>query len=146
MDKIIEYNTYYFLDSRTLSATLIGAKSINDPLEYTTTYDFSTNRVTNSTQPSQLACLSIGEYVACMYDKEWYIGMIQEVCEEEGDIKVGLYRISGSNPVSGCIRPVTGYPAGTGYEQKSGRITVPIVFLYELKNNYEKVKTQALFN
>ena len=62
---------------------------------------------------------------------------------------LGLYRISGSNPVSGQlpdIRPVTGYPAGTGYEQKSGRITVPIVFLYELKNNYEKVKTQALFN
>ena len=60
--------------------------------------------------------------------------------------KLGLYRITGSNPVSGCIRPVTGYPAGTGYEQKSGRITVPIIFLYELKNNYEKVKTQALFN
>ena len=61
-------------------------------------------------------------------------------------MKLGLYRISGSNPVSGCIRPVTGYPAGTEYEQKSGRITVPIVFLYELENNYEKVKTQALFN
>ena len=59
---------------------------------------------------------------------------------------IGLYRISVSNPVSGCIRPVTGYPAGTGYEQKSGRITVPIVFLYELKNNYDKVKTQALFD
>ena len=106
MDKIIEYNTYYFLDSRTsetrsyhqytpLSATLIGAKSINDQLEYTTTYDFSTNRVTNSTQPSQLACLSIGEYVDCMYDKEWYIGMIQEVCEEEGDIKVSFMHPKG---------------------------------------------------
>ena len=62
-----------------LSAALIGAKRISDQLEYTITYDFSTNSVRNSTQPSQFAYLSIGECVACMYDKEWYIGMIQEV-------------------------------------------------------------------
>ena len=34
--------------------------------------------------------VAISEYVACMYDKKWYIGMIQEVCEEEGDKKVSF--------------------------------------------------------
>ena len=35
--------------------------------------------------------VAISKYVACMYDKKWYIGMIQEVCEEEGDKKSQLY-------------------------------------------------------
>ena len=51
--------------------------------------------MTNSKQSSQLPYLSIGDYVACMYDKDWYIGVIQEVCEEEGDIKVSFMHPKG---------------------------------------------------
>ena len=51
--------------------------------------------MTNFIQSSQLPYLSIGDYVACMYDKDWYIGVIQEVCEEEGDIKVSFMHPKG---------------------------------------------------
>ena len=57
--------------------------------------------------------------------------------------KLGVYRISGSNPVSGYIRPFTGYPAGTGYEPLSGRIVVPIVIVYELNINYKKDRNRS---
>ena len=51
-----------------ISAALIGAKRISDQLDYTITYDFNGNRVKNSVQSSQLPYLSIGDYVACMYE------------------------------------------------------------------------------
>ena len=65
-----------------LNSILIGAKRISDQLDYTVTYDFRVNHLTNSKKPSQLTYLSIGEYVSCIYDNNWYIGMIQEVCAE----------------------------------------------------------------
>ena len=49
-----------------------------------------TNRVTDSIETSQLPFLNIGDYVACLYNKEWYIGAVEEFCEEEGDVKVIL--------------------------------------------------------
>ena len=38
---------------------------------------------------------SVGDYVVCMYDEDWYIGVILEVCEEEGDIKVSFMHPKG---------------------------------------------------
>ena len=52
----------------------------------------------NSVQSSQLPYLSVGDHVACMYDEDWYIGVIQEVCEEEGDIKVRFMHPKGPGP------------------------------------------------
>ena len=36
-----------------------------------------------------------GDYVTCMYDEDWYIGVIQEVSEEEGDRKVSFMHPKG---------------------------------------------------
>ena len=32
--------------------------------------------------------LQVGKYIACLYDKEWYIGCIVDRSDEEGDINV----------------------------------------------------------
>ena len=61
---------------------------MSEQSDYTALYDFKTNRVINSTLPSQLAYLSIGNYVECMIDRNWYNGVVQEVCVEEGNVKV----------------------------------------------------------
>ena len=58
-------------------------------------YNFNTNRVINYLQGLELPCLSIGHYVACIYDKDWYIGTIEEVCDEEGDVKVNFMHPKG---------------------------------------------------
>ena len=43
-----------------------------------------------------------------MYDEDWYIGVIQEVCEEEGDIKVSFMHPRGPRrPENSFYRPFT---------------------------------------
>ena len=90
-----------------LNSILIGAKRISDQLDYTVIYDFRANHTTNSKKPSQLTYLSIGEYVACIYDNNWYIGMIREVCAEEG-VKVALMHPKGpGSPENSVFWPPT---------------------------------------
>ena len=50
--------------------------------------------MTDSTQPSQLAYLSKSNYVACMCDSDWYIGVVQDVCND-GDVKVSFMHAKG---------------------------------------------------
>ena len=42
------------------------------------------------TDNAELTPFFIGNYVACMYDTTWWIGVILNVFEEEGDVKIQL--------------------------------------------------------
>ena len=43
-----------------------------------------------------------------MYDEDWYIGVIQEVCGEEGDIKVSFMHPKGpGSPENSSYWPFT---------------------------------------
>ena len=74
----------------------IVAKRISNQTHWTTTYDFIKNRITNATQTLKISYQSIGDYVACIYyDCNWYVGLVQKVCKEEGDVRVSFMHPKG---------------------------------------------------
>ena len=46
---------------------------------------------------------STGDYIACTYDKEWFIGLVEEVCVEEGYFKVKFMHPKGPRRPENCF-------------------------------------------
>ena len=38
-----------------------------------------------------------------MYDYNWYVGLVEDVCEEEGDVRVGFMHPKGSGRPKNCF-------------------------------------------
>ena len=44
-----------------------------------------------------------GEYVACRYDSDWYIGLVKGICDAEGDIQVRFMHPKGTGKPDNCF-------------------------------------------
>ena len=77
-----------------ISETLIGAKRISEQDDFTSIYEFAGGK-TNYNENSGSTYL-IGDYIACIYDLDWYIGRVESVCEEEGDMNIRFMHPKGS--------------------------------------------------
>ena len=79
-----------------LNTTVIGAKRYSRQVDFTMTFDFSKQRRAKS-------YLNIGDYVACIYDHDWYIGIVEMVCEEEGDLQIKFLHPKGPGRPMNCF-------------------------------------------
>ena len=61
------------------------------------------NRVTDSIKFLEISYLCIGDYIACMYVYNWYVGLVEDVCEEEGDVRVSFMHPKGSGRPENCF-------------------------------------------
>ena len=67
---------------------MITAKKMSEQRDHSIVYNFMKNREEYSTKPLEISYLNCGAYIACIYYSDWFIGLVEEVCEEEGDVKV----------------------------------------------------------
>ena len=89
-----------------LNTTLIGAKRYSEQVDFTMTFDFSKQRKNinyNITDHNVVSYLKIGDYVACIYDHDWYIGTVEIVCEEEGDLQIRFLHPKGPGRPMNCF-------------------------------------------
>ena len=86
-----------------MTTNLIAAKRISEQITYNVTYDFTSNRVTDPTKTLELPYIHKNDYITCLYDDNWYIGCVEEVCEEEGDIKVSFMHPKGPGRPENCF-------------------------------------------
>ena len=61
------------------------------------------NREEYPTKPLEISYLNCGAYIACVYDSDWFIGLVEEVCEEEGDVKVSFLHPKGPGRPKNCF-------------------------------------------
>ena len=70
------------------------------------TFDFSKQRKNinyNITDHNVVSCLKIGDYVACIYDHDWFIGKVEIVCEEAGDLQIRFLHPKGPGRPINCF-------------------------------------------
>ena len=91
---------FRFLDIKTLPSTrsyhqfipihetLVGAKRISEQVEFTSLFEFSGGKSNSSGTIHSESAYLIGDYVACTYDHDWYIRIVESVCEDEGDLSI----------------------------------------------------------
>ena len=106
--------TYYllrFLDVKTfpgtrtyhqfipITTTKIGAKRTSEQIEFSATFDLVTVR----NLKLKTSHLKVGDYVACVYDDDWYVGVIEIICEEECDIRINFLHPKGPGKPVNCF-------------------------------------------
>ena len=82
---------------------MITAKKTSEQRNVNITYNFTKRREEYSTKPLELAYYNCGDHIACIYDSDWYIELVVEVCEEEGDVKVRFMHPKGPGRPENCF-------------------------------------------
>ena len=54
-------------------------------------------------QVFELSHHQIGYYIACKYDYNWYIGLVEEVCEGKGDVRISFMHPKGPGRPENCF-------------------------------------------
>ena len=93
---VLTYHLLRFLDVKTFPGTRtyhqfiplttrkVGAKRTSEQIEISVAFDLVTDR----NLKRKTSHLMVGDHVACVYDDDWYIGVIEITCEEECDIQI----------------------------------------------------------
>ena len=72
--------------------------------EMTTSYTISSKGEKNAQlKPLDSAYYNCGNRIACIYDSHWYIGLVEAVCEEGGDVKVRFMHPKGPGRQENCF-------------------------------------------
>ena len=68
-------------------------------------------------EAQEFPLVSIGNYVACVYDNNWWIGIIEQVFDEEGDTEIRLMHFNPRTTTfkwpsreDACLIPITNIP------------------------------------
>ena len=90
------------------------------------------NRVTDSIKTLEISYLCIGDYIACMYDYNWFVGLVEDVREEEGDVRVCFMHPKGPGRPKNCFYwPARGDIGHIPESGILGKISAPIPSLSE---------------
>ena len=82
---------------------ILGTKRISEQLDFNITYDFADQKVRDSGKVDVVYHPSTGDHIACTYDNEWYIGLVEELCVEEGDLRVRFLYPKGPGRPENCF-------------------------------------------
>ena len=82
---------------------ILGAKRISEQLDFNITYDFADQKIRDSGKVDAVHHPSTGDHIACTYDNEWYIGLVEELCVEEGDLRVRFMHPKGPGRPENCF-------------------------------------------
>ena len=64
-------------------------------------FEFKKSRAPDTSEGSSYP--NCGDYVACRYDSDWYIGLVKEICDAEGDIQVRFMHPKGPGKPDNCF-------------------------------------------
>ena len=85
---------------------MIGTKKISEQVDFNLTYNFTNEQIASG--EDGVVYPFTGNYIACKYDKDWYIGVVEEVCVEERDLKVKFMHPKGpGRPEDSFYWPLT---------------------------------------
>ena len=82
---------------------MITAKKTSEQRDDNIVYNFIKRGKEYSTKPIEPAYYNCGDHIACIYDSDWYIGLVEDVCEEEGDIKLRFMHPRGPGRPENCF-------------------------------------------
>ncbi len=68
-----------------LSEESIGAKRISSDKDFSLVFSFKGK---NSSSYVDISEISVNNYIACVYDNHWFLGLVLSKDDEEGDVKV----------------------------------------------------------
>ena len=77
----------------------VGPKRTSEQVEISVAFDL----VTDGNLKRKTYHLMVEDYAACVYDDDWYIGVIEIICEEECDIQINFLHPKGPGKPVNCF-------------------------------------------